>query len=494
MRMKTLLDSLTLDPADPKPLKRQLYEGIRRLIVDRALKSGSELPSTRMLSRDLSVSRNTVIAAYEQLTTEGYVRNHETSRLVVVDLPQGPIPHDDARAEVYRPTISERGHLISGQPFHQGAAGHSAFHPGMPDVPDFPFTSWSRLVARRAASNSDTLFGFYDVLGVPLLREAIATYLNAARGLRCSPEQVVITTGAQAAFDMLSRVLLDPGDTVWMEEPGYYGAHGAFLAAGARLAPLPVTEDGWSLDAMPDRPVKAIYVTPSCHHPLGATMRMEQRLRLLEIAERFNAWVIEDDYDSEFRFNGQPVPAMQGADHSRRVIYVGTFSKMLFPALRIGFMVVPLALTQPLTQAICACGHIAPLLLQAALADFIQEGHLSKHLRRMRRLYAARRDVFLEMCRSELSPWLQLVPSQSGIQTTGLFTRPLDDKTVATAAQKRGIMVSPLSIQYRHGNPRHGLLLGYASTSTRTMARHIEKLKTAFEEVQSTATNGRSPP
>ena len=484
MRVKNLLDSLTLDPADARPLKRQLYEGIRRLIVERALKSGSELPSTRMLSRDLSVSRNTVIAAYEQLITEGYLQNHQTSRLVVVDLPQGPIPHDDIRAEVYRPAISERGRLISGQPFHQGEAGHSAFHPGMPDVVDFPFTSWSRLLARRAASNSDTLFGFYDVLGIPALREAIATYLNAARGLRCAPEQVVVTTGAQAAFDMLSRILLDPGDTVWMEEPGYYGAHGAFLAAGARLAPLPVSEDGWALETMPERPVKAIYVTPSCHHPLGATMRMEQRLRLLEIAERFNAWVIEDDYDSEFRFNGLPVPAMQGADNSRRVIYVGTFSKMLFPALRIGFMVVPMELVKPLTQTICASGHIAPLILQAALADFMDEGHLSRHLRRMRRLYAARRDVFHEMCRASLSPWLQLVPSQSGIQTTGLFTRPLDDQRVAMAAQKRGIMVSPLSMQYRHGHARQGLLLGYASTSTRTMARQMQKLQAAFEEVQ----------
>ena len=486
MRVKNLLDSLTLDASDIKPLKRQLYEGIRRLIVDRALKSGSELPSTRMLSRDLSVSRNTVIAAYEQLITEGYLQNSQTSRLVVVDLPQGPIPHDDARAEVYRPALSERGHLIGDQPFHQGETGHSAFHPGMPDVQDFPFTAWSRLLARRAASNSDTLFGFYDVLGMPALREAIATYLNAARGLRCTPEQVVVTTGAQAAFDMLSRNLLDPGDTVWMEEPGYYGAHAAFLAAGARLAPLPVTEEGWSLEeAIPDRPVKAIYVTPSCHHPLGATMRMEQRLRLLEIAERFNAWIIEDDYDSEFRFNGQPVPAMQGTDKSRRVIYVGTFSKMMFPALRIGFLVVPMPLLKPLTQTICAAGHIAPLILQAALADFIDEGHLSRHLRRMRRLYAARREVFHDMCRTTLSPWLKLVPSQSGIQTTGLFTDALNDRRVAMAAQKRGIMVSPLSMQYRHGEPRQGLLLGYASTPTRTMARQMQKLQSALEEVQS---------
>lgn len=483
MPVQNLLDSLPLDPSSPKPLKLQLYERLRQLIAERVLPPGSELPSTRMLSRDLGLGRNTVIAAYEQLVTEGYLQNRSTGRLVVVDLPLGPIPHDDARAEVYRPSLSQRGQLISEQPFHFGSAGNSAFHPGMPDAQDFPFSAWSRLVARRASSVSDTLFGTYDVLGLPALREAISHYLTAARGVRCTPEQVVITTGAQAAFDMLARVLLDPGDTVWMEEPGYYGAHAAFLAAGARLEPLHVDEGGWALDMAPAAGARAIYVTPSCHHPLGATMRLEHRLRLLEIAERFNAWVIEDDYDSEYHYNVQPVPAMQGTDRSRRVIYVGTFSKMLFPALRIGFIVVPLPLVEALTQAICGSGHIAPLFVQAALVDFIREGHLSKHLRRMRRIYAARRDAFQELCEDILGDWVKLVPTHSGIQTTGLFKAEIDDHQVAEAARRRGIMVSPLSMQYRHGNARQGLLLGYAATPQRAMAKHMQKLKDAIIEV-----------
>ena len=479
MPVQNLLDSLSLDPASPKPLKRQLYERLRQLISERVLRPGSELPSTRMLCRDLGLGRNTVIAAYEQLVTEGYLQNRSTGRLIVVDLPLGPIPHDDVRAEVYRPSLSSRGQLISGQPFHFGSAGNSAFHPGMPDAQDFPFTAWSRLVARRASSAGDTLFGTYDVLGLPALREAISHYLTVARGVRCTPEQVVITTGAQAAFDMLARVLLDPGDPVWMEEPGYYGAHAAFLAAGARLEPLFVDESGWALDIAPAAGAKAIYVTPSCHHPLGATMRLEHRLRLLEIAERFNAWVIEDDY----HYNVQPVPAMQGTDRSRRVIYVGTFSKMLFPALRIGFVVVPLPLVDALTQSICASGHIAPLFIQAALVDFIREGHLSKHLRRMRRIYAARRDAFEELCEEVLREWVELVPTHSGIQTTGLFKVDIDDHQVAEAARRRGIMVSPLSMQYRHGKARQGLLLGYAATPQRAMGKHMQKLKEAILEV-----------
>lgn len=487
MPVKTLLDSLVLEPDNPIPLKRQLYERLRRLIADRVLQPGSELPSTRMLARDLAIGRNTVIAAYEQLVTEGYLQTRATGRLVVIDLPRGPIPHDDARAEEYRPTLSERGLLISSQPFHLGSAGHSAFHPGMPDAEEFPFATWSRLVARRAVSGSETLFGTYDVLGFAALREAISVYLNAARGVRCTPEQVIITTGAQAAFDMLARILLDPGDTVWMEEPGYYGAHAAFLAAGARLEPLFVDENGWSLDMPPPAATRAIYVTPSCHHPLGATMRLEQRLRLLEIAERCNAWVIEDDYDSEYRFDGQPIPAMQGTDHSRRVIYVGTFSKMLFPALRMGFMVVPLPLVAPLTQSICASGHIAPLVLQAALVDFINEGHMAKHLRRMRRLYSARRALFQDLCGDMLGDWLELVPTYSGIQSTGLLKAGLDDHRVAKAAWKRGIMISPLSMQYRHSVGRQGVLMGYASTSVRNMRRNIQLLRDTILDCASTS-------
>ncbi len=490
MPVKNLLDSLALEPENPKPLKRQLYERLRRLIDERVLQPGSELPSTRMLARDLSIGRNTVIAAYEQLVTEGYLQTRATGRLLVVDLPRGPIPHDDVRAEVYRPTLSERGLIISSQPFHLGSAGHSAFHPGMPDAEEFPFATWSRLVARRAVSGSETLFGTYDVLGFAALREAISVYLNAARGVRCTPEQVIITTGAQAAFDMLARILLDPGDTVWMEEPGYYGAHAAFLAAGAKLTPLHVDENGWSLDTPPNPATRAIYVTPSCHHPLGATMRLEQRLRLLEIAERCNAWVIEDDYDSEYRFDGQPIPAMQGTDRSRRVIYVGTFSKMLFPALRIGFMVVPLSLVEPLTQSICASGHIAPLVLQAALVDFINEGHLAKHLRRMRRLYASRREAFQDLCNRTLSDWLDLVPTHSGIQMTGVFKKPLDDLCVSEIAHNSGIMVSPLSMQYRHGDRRHGLLFGYAATPERLMQKNFDLLKRSIEDAWSGMVGG----
>ena len=327
------------------------------------------------------------------------------------------------------------------------------------------------------------MFGTYDVLGYPPLRDEIANYLNAARGMRCSPEQVVVTTGAQGAFDLLARLLIDPGDAVWMEEPGYFGAQAAFALAGAKLLPLCVSPDGWSFETNPKPTPRVIYVTPSCHHPLGVTMQIEQRLRLLESAERMNAWIIEDDYDSEFPFHGRSVPAMHGVDTSMLVIYVGTFAKMLFPALRLAFMVLPLALAKRVGHAISLSGHVAPLVLQAALADFISDGFMSRHIRRMRRLYAVRREAFREACDDELGDRIELGIG-SGIQAVGFFRGHLDDRRVAEAARRRGVIVSPLSMQYRHGAARQGLVLGFAATPVEHIRGGVKKLREAFVDVE----------
>ena len=396
--------------------RRYMYQALRTAIVDRTLPPGSALPSTRTLALDLALSRNTVTAAYDQLVAEGYLVSRPGARPTVVDLPTG-ISQAAAleAAEAHQP-LSRRGALMASQPVHHGVPGRMIFHPGMPDADHFPFGIWSRMLSRRANFAGDTLFGTYDVAGHPTLRRAIATYLKAARGVRCLPEQIVVTTGAQAALDLLARLLLDPGDTVWMEEPGYYGAQSAFVAAGAKLLPLYVDSSGWSLEPPMHRKLRLVYVTPSCHHPLGATMRMEQRLRLLEIAESRGAWIIEDDFDGEYRFQGQPVPAMHGEDRSQRVIYLGTFAKILFPALRIGFMVLPPDLVPGVTRAISITGQFAPLLLQAALADFIEGGHMARHLRRMRRIYAQRRQLFRTLWDARLWVHSELFPS--GCQAT----------------------------------------------------------------------------
>lgn len=365
---------------------------------------------------------------------------------------------------------------MAAQPYHHGEPGAVAFHPGLPDVGEFPFNTWSRLLTRRAKLARSDLFGTYYVTGYPDLREAIARYLAASRGVLCDPEQVVVTNGAQAAFDLLARILLDPGDTVWMEEPGYYGASAAFLSAGACLAPLRVGEQGWQLEAPEGPTPRAIFVTPSCHHPLGLTMPMGQRLDLIRTAERWGAWIIEDDYDSEYRFQGLPIPALQGVTPTDRTIFVGTFAKILFPAMRLGYMVVPHDLLESVKAALSATGQFAPLLTQAALADFVSEGYFARHLRRTRRLYAQRRNYFFATFDEYLGRWMTLARTDSGIQQTARFQGQCDDREITRRAVAEGVNVSSLSMQYRHGNPVMGLVMGFAAVEEKAQLRGMRQL------------------
>jgi GntR family transcriptional regulator/MocR family aminotransferase len=475
------LDLIAIERGTAEPLHRQLYHALRGAIENRTLRAGTELPSARALAADLSLARNTVTTAYDQLVTEGFLLSRRGARPIVVPLPAVSVPPRNRAARSPRRALSERGETLVRQPVHQGAPGRHAFHPGMPDSRSFPFGVWSRLLARRASFAGETLFGTYDVLGLPALREAIAAYLRAARGVQCEVEQIVVTTGAQAALDLLARLLLDPGDNVWMEEPGYFGAQSAFVAAGATLAAMKVGPDGWDLQPPPVAP-RVLYVTPACQHPLGVTMRMEQRLRLLDMAEDLDAWVIEDDYDGEYRFQGRPIPALQGSDRSGRVIYVGTFAKVLFPALRLGFMVLPPVLHERIHNALGTTGQYAPLLLQAALADFINEGQMARHLKRMRRIYAARRRIFHELCQVQLAGSLTLAAGEAGIQMVGFLHGDLDDRAVAAAAELRGVNVAPLSKYHRHAEAGQGLVLGYAASDEAQMREGIRRLGQAIGE------------
>lgn len=477
------MDALIIDRAIDEPIHRQLYRQIGAMIRERRLAPGSELPSSRALAEDLGLARNTIVAAYDQLATEGYLASRQGARPVVIDLPvnstdQGGKPTAMA---IHRP-LSRRGESLMRQPFHHGAPGRFAFHPGMPDPQNFPFGVWGRLLARRATFGADVLFGTYHVTGLPALKEAIAGYLISARGVRCSPEQIVVTTGAQAAFDLLARLLLDPGDTVWLEEPGYYAAKATFTVAGANIVPLVVDRDGWQMN-QPEVSPRLIYVTPACQHPLGITMRMDQRLRLFEIAERNNSWIIEDDFDGEYRFQGRPVPAIQSMDYADRVIYVGTFAKLLFPALRLGFMVLPAALCEGIPHALSTTGQFAPLLLQAALADFIDEGHMTRHLKRMRRIYAERRKLFYELCQTELADHMTLSAAEAGIQVVAWLHESCDDRAVVQCADKLGVNASPLS-KYYWSSSGNGLVLGYAACNKADSEAGIRRLRQAIEQVR----------
>ena len=479
-------DILAVDRASGVPMHRQLYEALRSYVLQGRLGAETRLPPTRFLAQQLGVGRNTVIAAYDQLLAEGYIEARPGSGTWITALNR-PIAKIRVANDVSRNfDLSARGRRIASHPPPQRTRDKINLHPGFPDAADFPFATWSRLLTRNARRPSADLLTYYDFAGDRRLREAIADYLGVARGVDCVAEQVIVVSGAQAALDLIARILMDEGDIAWMEEPGYRGARSALLGGGARLLPLRVSRQGWSLNDPDLRPARLIYVTPSCQWPLGTIMRMEERLQLLAIAERRNAFIIEDDYDGEYRFRGRSVPALRGLDRAERVIYVGTFGKTMFSSLRLGFLVVPRTLAEPFARAISVTGQFAPLLLQATLADFIREGYFAAHLKRMRRLYARRQEQFIELCHQRLAQWMTVTENDSGMQVLGRFVFPFDDRAVAAAALARGIDVQPVSINYGHDEPEHGLLLGYAGLNGEQMMQAVTALRATFQDLART--------
>ncbi len=472
------LDLVTLRTADAVPLHRQLCEQLRDLILGGSIPAESRLPSIRTFAGELAISRNTVISALDQLSAEGLLESRRGSGIHVSRIggAAGPKPNGGG-ASAPPPSLSPRGELMAAQPRVRTMPRRTAFHPGTPDLAEFPFKTWSRLLTRHARFGAEDLFGYHYMSGYPGLRRVIAGFLTTMRRVRCTPDQIVVTTGGQAALDLLARVLLSDGDMVWMEEPGYPGARGALLGAGARLAPLPVGRGGWQIPPLPDPPPRLIYLTPSCQHPLGVTMPLDQRLAILETARAANAWVIEDDFDGEYTFRGQPLPAMQGFDDGSRVIYVGTFSKTLFPAMRLGFIVLPADLAERIKPVISLTGQFAPMVLQATLADFIEEGSFFLHLNRMRRLYGRRRDHFLRLMNGMLGEWLEPIDGRTGIQIAAPFREPLDDRKIVAAAAASGVNLAPLSLYFHHAPGLPGLMMGYAGVPEAEMDRLFPVLR-----------------
>ncbi|WP_246737571.1 PLP-dependent aminotransferase family protein [Nordella sp. HKS 07] len=477
-------DILTVDKSARLPLHRQLYDTLRSLILSGRLRAGSTLPATRSLAQQLKLGRNTVSAAYERLLTEGYVEARPGRGTWVANLPDRPATPPGAPPVGGRSPISRRGEALATRLQPLRNPNKINFQPGFPEVSNFPFATWAKLLARNARRRSGDLLGYYHFAGHPRLRAAIADYVTISRGVSCTPDRVVVVTGAQAGLDLVARLLLDDGDPVWMEEPGYWGARSALEAAGAALHPLFVDGDGWALDDPTLPEPRLIYVTPACQWPLGTTMRMEERLHLLSRAERHGAWIIEDDYDGEYRFRGQPLPAMQGLDRADRVIYLGTFSKTLFSSLRIGFLIVPDALVEPFNRAVGVTGQFTPLLLQVTLADFIEQGHFATHLKRMRRVYGERQKEFIALCRKHLGSWITVSDNESGMQVIARFTSGMDDVKIVEIGHAHGIDLQPISINYHHKIPEQGLLLGYAALNERDIQTAVMALKASFAEAR----------
>ncbi|RAI58770.1 MocR-like pyridoxine biosynthesis transcription factor PdxR [Roseicella frigidaeris] len=477
------------------PVLRQLYLALRGAILAGRLPPGARLPATRALAEQLGLARNTVVAAYDQLLAEGFIEGRVgAGSFVSRDLPEAPelpparrppAPPAPPAGSLAEGTVPE---ALAARPFNTGRTGWDARSQRI----------WRALSIRRLAAPDPAMFGYGDPRGSRALREAIARYLRAARAVRCDPDQVMVTAGAQQAIDLVLRVLLAPGDPVWVENPCYPALRGALEAAGARLVPVPVDAQGLDVAAgIAAAPAARLaYVTPSSQYPLGVVLSMARRLELLAWARRAGAWLVEDDYDSEFRYAGRPLASLQGIDEAGRVIYVGTFSKVLFPGLRLGYAVLPPALLGPVQAARLRSDWHPATLAEGVVTDFLEEGHFAQHLRRMRLHYRAARDGLVAALRAALPDRIAVEPPEQGLKLLARLPDGGDDVAVAEAAARRGVVARPVSPMYLRpmdrgpGDPAappplRALMLGFSGYELAALRRAAEGLAAAFDQVPS---------
>lgn len=546
---------LPLDPSAARPLYGQVYDGLREAIILGRVAAGARLPSTRALAADLGVARNTVALAFEQLRTEGYLvgrrgggtrvrQSVPDSVLAIrpdfyasasppasrrsesalsegdqVGQARGSPNRVDGSAAIRRHDSSPASHFTSGgQSSHtrasfdgtrlaargeelaaataglveRGGTAPIPFRMGIPALDTFPIRLWARLTARCWRRNG-VYMGDSDPAGEPALRTAVAEHVTSVRGARCTPDQVFIVSGALQGLDLIARMFLDPGDAAWVENPGYFGSFAPLAAAGARLIPVPVDDEGLDVAAGERAAPNArlAYVTPSHQFPLGAIMSASRRFALLAWARRAGAWIVEDDYDSEFRYAGRPLPCLQGldADHrapgeAARVLYIGTFSKTLVPGLRLGYLIIPDALVDRVRAARRVIDRHPSTFGQGVLADFIGEGHYARHVRRVRALYAERQATLLAEARSELGGLITLAPDAAGLHLVGWLPEGVNDATASAAALAAGVETLPLSrcmLEPSDRIRRGALLLSYAGFDNTAIRMGVRGLRRAVE-------------
>lgn len=484
---------IALDRSSPVSLHRQLYDQVRTAILSGRLAPGMRLPPTRELANELGVARNTVLNAFDQLYAESYVeRRVGDGTYVSRELPDDllKVKTFERQAQTtnrHHPQFSAWGATVAeisiGPGNYRGRP--RPFRTSTPALDGFPYKLWGRLLRTRWSASAKELIPYGDSAGYYPLRRAIALYLSTARGVRCTPEQVIIVAGSQHALEIVTRSLLAPGDAAWIEDPGFLGARAALISLGVRLVPVPIDHEGLNVSAGIERQAdpKLIYVTPSHQYPLGITLSLKRRLDLLKLAGKTGAWIIEDDYDSEFRYTGRPLAALQGLDPEQRVIYIGTFSKVLFPSLRIGYIVAPTDLCEAFVRARAIAGHQSPTLEQAVLADFISEGHFARHLRRMRAVYAERQSALVKAGQRELPGLLDLPPNDAGMHLMGWLPKGIDDDAAFAAAANYGVEVTPLSGYCIEPKRRGALRLGYTGYAPRQIWHAVRKLATALSKL-----------
>ena len=488
MPKRTTVLTLTLPPRGPRvPATRWLSTSLRAEILDGRLGAGSRLPATRDLARQYGLSRGTIVSAFEELKSEGYLVGtvgsgtyvNETLPDELFQVSRGVTPTlPPRRAHARRfSEFAQRVEFFHGCP--EGPA--RAFRTAQPALDLFPTTLWAQLASRRIRRATAAHLLQCESMGYRPLREAITDYLTTSRGVRCTVDQVAIVSGVQEALDLVARIFLNPGDRVCMENPGYNGASRLFDAFGVKLSGLPVDREGMAVPPARLRDVRLAHVTPGHQFPLGVSMSLPRRLALLEWARTSGAFIFEDDYDSEYRYSGRPLPALQGLDRNGAVLFAGTFNKVMFPSLRLGYLVLPPDLVDAFAAVRSLTMRHAPLLQQAVLCDFISEGHLGRHIRRMREVYAERLSVLLEAAQAELAGLLEISDVEAGLQTVGWLCGGIDDRSAARAAHARGIEAIPLSWFTRGRKMRGGLHLGFAAVDGREIRRGVRELRVALE-------------
>jgi GntR family transcriptional regulator/MocR family aminotransferase len=458
------------------PFYKQIYEGYRSAILSGRFHPGQRLPSTRGLATELGISRLPVISAFEQLLHEGYVEGKVGSGTFVSEsIPDElSIPEHSAVSENTGKWTDEGSNLSEAETIL------GPFRVSLPALDHFPMKTWARLVSRLVKHSSVEQMSYGDPAGYLPLRRAIAKYLRTARAVRCDADQILIVSGSQMALQLSARALLKKRSVVYMEEPGYPGARDALTSTGSRLIPIPIDGEGIIVRQMRIRGSQnsVTYVTPSHQYPLGFSMSASRRLDLLEWAQRCDGWIIEDDYDSEYRYASRPFGAMQGMDTTSRVIYIGTFSKVLFPALRIAYMVIPRELFKSFLKLRESFDIFSPTLYQLVLTDFIEEGHFARHLRRMRPIYLSRRNALVKNIESFLKPH----NIDAGIHLSAFLPQNVDDCALVHSAAENGISLTALSTCYAGGNPRKGLILGFGGSNERQIKSAAGKLKLILSE------------
>ena len=506
------LVTVHLDPKLSDPMYCQLYDGIRKAILTGHFQAGARLPATRALAKEFNISRNTVIEAFQRLFAEGYLEGKIGSGTYV----SKALPDDLLRARpversinptngqaqmpsrnhtAAQPTtpinrsLSQRGQLTAAMRLKVSDDNVYDVRPfvnGLPALDAFPIDTWMRVANRCWRYLSLRELGYADPAGYMPLRRAVAERLRETRAVQCEAEQVIIVSGTQQAINLCAQLLLNPGDAVWLEDPTYLGARAALHNSGAKIIPVPVDADGLVVgEGIAREPnARMAFVSPSYQVPMCATMSLPRRLALLDWAARHGAWVIEDDYDSEFRYAGRPLASLQSLDTARRVIYIGTFSKSLLPALRMGYLIAPPDLVDAFITARAIADRHAHTLEQAIVADFIAEGHFAQHLRRMRTLYQERQHVLVSAAQRDLAGMLEVQPKDAGLNLLGCLPDHVDDAAVSHAAALQNISAPAISAYAIEPPKQCGLVLGYAALTPREIRKGIKDLARVLENFQ----------